>query len=605
MAFLIRVSEKSVREERARWLAVIGGFFFGIIFVRLAYLQIVRGRALAAASENNHTQILVEHAPRGRILDRNGKILADNQPVFVAFFSPLGLSPADLQLTLERLSPIVGLPRPELEHRLRAALRAKTMMRVSDRLTRDQAFLILQGRVHLPGVSLTIEEQRYYPNGPLASHALGYVGEITEEDLDQFSDKGYRSGDWIGKSGLERLYDPLLQGQNGGFLIEVDAWGRQVRVLQHLRPQAGKDLHLTLDKDLEDLAEKRLKETRRAGAAVVLNPRTGELLALASSPGFDPNSFLPTGKSEERTRLLNDPALPLYNRAIQALYPPGSTFKIITSLAELEERVLRPDVKFHCTGSLMLGLEKRVFRCWKKEGHGWMSFHRGLAESCDVYFYQVGLKLGAVLIEKYAKAAGLGQRTGVDLPSEKRGLLPMAWKASTRQYWVGGDTLNYAIGQGALQVTPLQMANVAALAGNRGVVWQPYLAAESRRFGEASQPLSQPRELLRVSASKQSWALLTDSLREVVRSGTGMAAQLASVQVAGKTGTAQAPKGEDHAWFVAYAPAELPTVACAVLVEHGGHGGAVAAPIARDLLAMALHAQPPPGRSGGPLTEVD
>src|SRR5258708_35719740 len=350
MAFLIRVSEKSFRAGRARWLTAIAVAFLGAIFVRLFYLQIIRGRAMEAASENNHTQILVEHAPRGRILDRNGKILADNRPVFVAFFSPLGLSSADLQVMRERLSPIVQLPKVELEHRLLAALRAKTMLRVSDRLSRDQAFQILQNRVHLPGVSLTIEEQRFYPEARLASHVLGYVGQITDEELEQFSDKGYHSGDWIGKTGLERLYDPLLQGQDGGFLMEVDALGRQVRVLQHLLPLAGKDLYLTLDKELEALAEKRLKETGHPGAAVVLNPVTGELLALASSPGYDPNSFLPSGRSEERSRLLNDPQLPLYNRAIQALYPPGSVFKIVSSLAALQEHGICTDDNLHCTG---------------------------------------------------------------------------------------------------------------------------------------------------------------------------------------------------------------------------------------------------------------
>jgi penicillin-binding protein 2 len=591
MPYLARTSEKSFRAERVYWLTAIAMVGISSLFLRLVYLQIIRGHALKMASDSNHTQILVEHAPRGRILDRNGKILADNQPVFVAFFSPIGLSPSDVQSNLERLAPIINVPKLELEHRFLAALRAKTMLRVSDRLSRDQAFRILQDRPHLPGVSLTIEQQRYYPEGTLASHILGYVGQITDQELDK--SEGYYPGDWIGKSGLERAYDDrVLQGQDGGVVMEVDARGRQVRILEPKLPVAGKDLILTIDKDLEALAEKRLKETRHPGAAVVLNPQTGEILALASSPGFDPNTFLPSGKSDERARLLNDPELPLYNRAIQALYPPGSTFKIITALAELEESHIDVDEKFHCTGSYTLGLEKRVFKCWKQPyGHSWVNFHRAFAESCDVYFYQIGQKLGAGLIEKYAKAAGLGQRTNADLPSEKKGLLPMAWKTSVGQHWMGGDTLNYAIGQGALQVTPLQMANVAALAANEGFVMQPYLAAESRRFGESSEKLNSPRELLRVAASKRTWRLLRDSLEEVVKSGTGVAAQLPGVSVAGKTGTAQAPKGKDHAWFVAYAPTDMPKLACAVFVEHGGHGGSTAAPIAHDLLELALGIQ--------------
>jgi penicillin-binding protein 2 len=590
MAFLIRISEKSLRASRARWLTVIAVTGLLLCFLRLVDLQIIRGRTLAAASENNHTQILVEHAPRGRILDRKGKVLADNQPVFVAFFSPLGLSAADLMGILDKLSPIVEVDRTDLEHRLMAAMRAKTMLRVSNRLTRDQAFLILQSRAHLPGVSLTIEEQRFYPEGKLASHVLGYVGQITDDELDQFADKGYHAGDWIGKTGLERLYDPLLQGQDGGFLMEVDALGRQVRILQHLLPQPGKDLHLTLDRDVEELAEKRLKETGHPGAAVVLNPQTGELLALASSPGFDPNSFLPSGKSGERSKLLNDPDLPLYNRAIQALYPPGSIFKIVTAMAELEQRAMETDERVHCTGSYTIGSEKRIFHCWQLKGHGWVNFERAMAQSCDVYFYQVGLKLGYGMIEKYAQAAGLGQRSGVDLPSEKKGLLPVDWKKRSNQHWQGGDTLNYAIGQGALQVTPLQMADVAALVANQGVIYQPYLAAESRRFGEESEKLTTPHELLRVTVAKRTWKVLRDALEEVVRSGTGAAAQIPGIAVAGKTGTAQATKGKEHAWFVSYAPADDAKIACAVVVEHGGHGGAVAAPIAHDLLALAIGA---------------
>jgi len=257
-------------------------------------------------------------------------------------------------------------------------------------------------------------------------------------------------------------------------------------------------------------------------------------------------------------------------------------------MANLDERGLSVDESVNCTGSFTMGSEKRIFHCWQLKGHGWVDFHKALAQSCDVYFYKVGIKLGPNLIEKYAKAAGIGQRTGVDLPSEKRGLLPLLWKASTHQHWMGGDTLNYAIGQGALQVTPLQMADLAALVANKGTIWQPYLAAESQRFGEEGEKLATPHELLRVDVSPNTWRVLREALEEVVQSGTGVASKLPGISVAGKTGTAQATKGKEHAWFVAYAPADVPKVATAVVVEHGGHGGAVAAPIAHDLLALAL-----------------
>jgi penicillin-binding protein 2 len=298
------------------------------------------------------------------------------------------------------------------------------------------------------------------------------------------------------------------------------------------------------------------------------------------------------GDSEERKALLSDPNLPLYNRTIQALYPPGSTFKIITSLAALESGSFDPSKDLRCDGSYILGKEKRVFHCWKLHGHGWVDFRKALAESCDVYFYQVGEDLGPEAIEEMAKKFGLGSLTGVDLPHEKKWPLPLAWKQSrthpSERYWHGGETLNYAIGQGALQVTPLQMADAVSAVASKGNLWQPYLVSESQRFGQFVERLGGPRMTGHVSISDRSWSLLRNGLVEVVRNGTGVASQIPGTDVAGKTGTAQVPKGKEHAWFVAYAPAEVPRVACAVVVEHGGHGGSIAAPIAHDLLAMVL-----------------
>ena len=591
MVFAVGFSHQSIRAARTRVLSAFALAALVSCFLRLAYLQLIRGRAFERASENNHTQILVERAPRGRILDRNGEVLADDQPVFVALFSPLGLDPQVFEPLAQRLSNILNIQGPELQKRIFAAVRAKSMMRISDRLNRAQAFQVLQDRIHLPGISLTIEEQRYYPKGETASHVLGYVGEITDDELDQFAEQGYHGGDWIGKSGLERLYDPSLHGQDGGFLIEVDARGRQVRVIRHVLPQAGKDLVLTLDQKVQELAEKELHETGHPGAAVVMNPQTGELYALASSPGFDPNLFMPLGDSVARQQLLSDPNLPLYNRTIQALYPPGSTFKIITSLAALESGSFDPDKKIYCDGTYTIGNEGRVFHCWKPHGHGWVDFKKAVAESCDVYFYQVGSDLGPEAIEEMAKHFGLGAVTGVDLPHEKKWELPFAYKTKHRQHWQGGDTLNYAIGQGALQVTPLQMANVVSMVANRGDLWQPFLVSESQRFGQFVEHLGSPKLINHIVLSDKSWALLHDAMDDVVAHGTGVAAQIKDTVVAGKTGTSQTTKGKEHAWFVAYAPEEKPRVSCAVVVEHGGHGGVAAAPIAHDLIAMVLEAK--------------
>lgn len=605
MVFAVGYSHLAIRAGRTRVLMAIAAMALLLCFSKLVYLQVVRGAALERASDKNHTQILVERAPRGRILDRSGVVLADDQPVFVALFSPLGIDATRFENVANVLSSILKIQGIDIQKRIFAAVKSKSMVRVSDRLTRQQAFQILQSRSHLPGVSLTIEEQRHYPFGKLASHMIGYVGQVNSAELEQFANLGYQPGDWIGKIGLERLYDPSLHGQDGGFLIEVDARGRQVRVLRHVMPQAGKDLVLTIDQKIQERAEKKLAETGHPGAAILMSPKTGELLALASSPGFDPNVFMPLGDSDERKAILqNTKEKPLLNRTLQALYPPGSTFKIITSLAMLERRTWDVDKKIFCGGSYTFGKEKRVFKCWKEHGHGWVSFERALAESCDVYYYQLGMDLGPEAIEEMARRFGLDAATRIDLPQEQKRPLPMAWKKTRPQtadrYWHGGETLNYAIGQGALQITPLQMASMMSTVASGGSMWQPYLVAESQRFGQFVETLGSPKLQNQISISDRSWTILKRALAEVVHNGTGVAAQLPGISVAGKTGTAQAAKGTgDHAWFVAYAPTENPEVACAVLVEHGGHGGSTAAPIARDLLAMALHVdQTGPVRSG-------
>jgi penicillin-binding protein 2 len=311
-------------------------------------------------------------------------------------------------------------------------------------------------------------------------------------------------------------------------------------------------------------------------------------------PGYNPNVFLPLGDSEERQRLIQDNDLkPLYNRAIQAFYPPGSTFKPISGLAALEHNAIKPEDKVFCSGSFTLGKERRIFKCWKPHGHGFVNFIQAMTESCDVYFYHLGLATGPNSIEAMAALFGLGKKTGIDLPNENSRPLPMALRGSRHEYWQGGHTLNYAIGQGDLLVTPLQMAQVTSILGNKGNIWQPYLATESRRFGEPPQPIGAPHLLSHIAISERALDLVREGMLQVVAKGTGLAAQLKDIEVAGKSGTAQASKGGDHAWFIAYAPAEEPKVACAVVVEHGGHGGVVSAPIVHDLMALALGVKAP------------
>ncbi|MDG1401726.1 MAG: penicillin-binding protein 2 [Candidatus Binatia bacterium] len=586
--------EELRRRSRVASLVVLG-FLVGLA-VRLFSLQVGDGQNWQDRSDVNRIRWERIAATRGRILDTHGQPLADNRPSFDIVLVPEDTK--NLDHTMAQVEDLVGreLRKPE---EIRAAARKRPPFEgiVIERDIDWASIVALETNEHrLPGVRLAVGPMRTYPEGDLASHILGYVGEVSEKDLS--NRQQYRPGDRIGKTGAEQMWESNLRGASGAQQIEVDARGRRLRVLSEAGGQRGESLYLTIDKRLQAFAEQLLDG--QEGSIIAIRPKTGEILAMASAPGYDPNQFARGIGNTDWRALLENELRPLNNRAVQGQYPPGSTFKVVTAAAALEEEIITPESKVFCGGSHKLG--NRTYRCWKRGGHGEMDLHDALAESCDVYFYQVGHKLGVDRIAAYAARFGLGEQTGIDLASEKRGLVPTRnWKKERYgESWYAGETLSVAIGQGFLLATPLQIANLAATIANGGLRMKPQLI--ERIESEDGETLfeMEPETRGRLGLQPKTLQQIREALRSVVhaRKGTGKAARLDTIEVAGKTGTAQVFKMgkeqiktdslarhlRDHAWFIAFAPVENPEIAIVVLIEHaGGGGGSRAAPLAHDL----------------------
>ena len=579
------------RHQRYRLFVALTLTGFGLTVLGLLRLQVVDGQKYAGLAKENRVRPEVLRAPRGTIYDRHGELLADSAPSFGIVFRPFPTE--STQRVLETMSPawlvrvgaMVELDSAEVRRRVNFA----NLTGQSALLKRDAPFAMLAGveetRSELPGIEVQVEPLRHYPYGTLAAHLLGYAGEISGPELDTLAAAGYRPGDLIGRTGVERSYEDILRGQDGVEYVVVNARGRRVSTLKESgarAPVPGQDLVLTLDLKVQRALEEAMADVPR-GAAVVLDPRDGGILGLVSRPAFDPNEFS-HGLSRTRWKELSEGgANPLLDRAIQGVYPPGSTFKIVTMTAALAHGVARADTRLApCSGGMNFG--GRWFACWDHRGHGSLDLVEALQHSCDVYFYQLGLKLGLSGLEETAKAMGLGARTGVDLPQEARGLIP-----STAYYdrrwgrgrWRSGLLLNLAIGQGELLLTPLQLALVVAEAASDGRPLRPHVVERiggARAFRPARP--TQPG----LPSEPAVWDPVHQAMELVVAAGTGGAARVPGVRVAGKTGTAQNPHGQDHALFVCYAPVDSPRVAVAIVVENAGHGGSIAAPRAGTML---------------------
>ncbi len=582
---------------------------FLALILRLIYLQIVMGEEYRRLSLNNSIRLQSVDPPRGLILDRAGMKLAENRPSFDISITPNDAGNVDA--VLQRLAAHLHVFPEELEAKVKngRGLAAFKPVLLKQDIGRDVLAAVEANKVDLPGVSVQVRLRRNYLYAHNASHVIGYLGEINISELKSGEYPGLRSGDYVGKFGVERTYEGYLRGEPGGRQVEVNANGQVMRVLRTVAAKPGLNVQLTLHRELQQKTESLLEGV--AGAAVAVNPENGNILALASSPAFNQNAFVSGIAPDTWETLISNPFRPLENKAIQGEYPPGSTYKIITALAGLEEKVIDENTVFDCAGSLQFG--EREYRCWKKEGHGRVDIKRALAESCDVFFYRTGQRLGVDRLAWYAKACGLGTRTGIGLDQESRGLVPSSiWKRKRFGVpWQDGETLSVAIGQGYNLATPLQMALVAAAVGNGGLRFQPAILERvlSVEGNVVFQSTAQPAGRLPVSA--RNLKLVQEGIWAAVNGdhGTARRARLNDIEVAGKTGTSQVigrrmgtdskddfipPHLRPHAWFVCYAPYGAPKIAIAVLVENGEHGASAAAPIAREMVKTYLR----PGTGG-------
>jgi penicillin-binding protein 2 len=571
-----------------------------LLGLRLWHLQIREGPYYRDLSENNRTrQVLLEPA-RGLIYDRHGVLLANNVPSFSLYVTLEDVK--DRDALIQQLTDLLGLD-PTLVRKKMTTKGSKLLPRkIKDHMTLRDATLVESHRLDLPGVMIQVESQRNYPGGVTAAHLLGYVGEVSADQLEKPEFVDLHQGSIVGQYGVEKSYDRHMRGTAGQKSVEVDALGHEKKASVVERPQAGNDLYLTIDVRLQKVAEDLLGEEQ--GAIVALDPNSGDILAMASRPGFDPNLLSRELTAKQWVEIVQDEGRPLNNRASQGQYPPGSTFKIPMAVAALETNTMSPSSTVFCNGGYQFG--KRLYHDWKASGHGYVNLHNALVHSCDVYFYTIGQRMGIDVMAEFGKDFGLGKATGVELPSERSGIMPStAWKQKAKnEQWLPGETISAAIGQGYVTVTPLQMASLVGTVANNGVSYRPRLvqAVMDRTSGNLQELPAVPRG--KINAKPETFRVIKEALAEVVTKGTATKAKSSMVTIGGKTGTAQVAalrtgpeenipkKFRDHAWFVAFAPVESPKIAVVVLAEHMGHGGAAAAPLAKEVIETYMKLTP-------------
>ena len=571
---------------------------FAVLFVRLFYLQVIAGNEFRRLSENNCIRLQAIDPQRGLIFDRNGTLLVDNRPSF-----DLGIILNDakpLENTIQNLSNYTSIPLEEIKCKIAQKKGAyyKPVILKQD-IGRNLLALIEAHKFDLPGVVVNVKPVRHYIYSHIAAHLTGYLGEINSDELKSSKYTGCRSGDFIGRFGVEKEYDSFFRGRLGGRQVEVNATGQVVRILKTVNSIPGHNIYLTIDYLLQQKAEELL--AGRAGAVVAMIPSSGEILVMASSPSFDQNSFVSGMSHKEWDSLITNQFRPMENKAIQGEYPPASTYKIITAIAGLEEGVIDENTTFFCPGYYRYG--GRVYRCWKKPGHGSADVIKAITESCDVFFYQVGQKLGIDRLAWYAKACGLGSSTSIHLDHESVGLVPTAnWKKlRTGVAWQSGETLSVAIGQGYNLATPLQMLVLISAVANGGTRYKPLIVKTIRTAEDEIVVKNTPVIVGKLPVSSKTMELVKKGLWKVVndRKGTAWKSRLDDMEFCGKTGTAQVVGREKvdslsqeektfflkpHAWFVAYGPSVDPKIAVSVIIEHGEHGSSAAAPIARGII---------------------
>src|SRR5688500_13688271 len=586
MSSLVRNRERrDAMASRVRILSALGGVALAVVAGAYWITQGIRGPEYRELAENNRLRRIPIRAPRGVIYDRGTRPLAENVPSYNLLLAPEATE--DLEASLAFAARILDGDAPTL-HALQAKARRERPAEpalIAENLTLAQvARFELAGLEH-PEFDIDVQHVRLYRHRDQTAHVLGYLSEVGPDDI-AASGGAYKRGDVMERKGVERQYEPVLRGVDGERVVVVDSRGRGVAEFRRSAPDAGTDLHLALDLDLQQTAQRLLQD--KIGAVVAMDPRNGEILAMASSPAYDPNIFARRLRADDWNKLIEDPHHPLQNRAIQNYHSPGSTFKIVMALAGLSEGLVSTQSRVYCGGGA--SFYGRRFRCWKQQGHGSVDLHQAIKQSCDVYFYTLGQRLGIERIGKYARLFGWGELTGIDMAGEKEGLVPgEEWSQRVRKHkWYPGETISVSIGQGPLLVTPLQMAVMMSAVANGGRLPTPHLAQSS----------APPRQVRGIAPA--AWEPVREALRAVVDSGTGYQARVPGLSIGGKTGTVQvvaqhtwkmkdlAFEQRDHAWFIAFAPVDAPELVVSVFVEHGGAGSQAAAPIAKAVYEAFL-----------------
>jgi penicillin-binding protein 2 len=588
--------------------AILVIFCFLALWLRVWYLQVLKGTDFMGLSENNRVRLVSLPSYRGEITDRNGVTLASIRPSFNLYITPEDVQ--DLGETLNTLKGKIDFDISKVKNDIRQSQPFSDVLVKAD-IQRDQVAFVEENNRLLSGIRLKVEPLRNYLYQDLAAHIVGYLGEIDKNQLKM--EPGYQMGDMVGKEGIEILFEEEMKGHKGYKEVEVDVAGRELTILRKNPPQSGSHLVLTLDIRIQKVLEQLMTGTNEKpinGSAVVMKVQTGEILAITSKPSFDPNLFASGISVQQWRKLISNDQHPLQNKAIDGQYPPGSVYKIVAAYAVLEEQVMTPEDTVFCPGYYRLG--RRNYRCWKRGGHGTMNLHDALVQSCDVYFYTVGHRMGIDTLGRYARILGLGKLTQINLIGEKPGLVPTKdWKLKARgQAWLAGETISASIGQGFNLVTPIQQARLVATVANGGMLLKPYLVRQIRdKDGRVIKEIF-PNIQGKLESRPETLPLIRQALLGVVheKRGTGWRARLKSIKIAGKTGTVQVValkrrakdeeipyKHRDHAWFVAFAPYQNPEIAVAVIVEHGGHGGVAAAPIASKIIEVynKLYSPPP------------
>lgn len=588
------------------------GVLMAILVARTFYLQVWKHEHFDTLAESNRIFVVPIVPNRGVITDRNGVVLARNYAGYTLELPPEKIP--DLNATIAEIGKLVEIKPKELRRfkKLMSERRSLQTLPLKTRLTDEQLARFAAQLYRFPGVEIKARLFREYPLSETTSHLLGYIGRINQQELDDLEKKNlisnYMGSDYIGKTGIEERYEKELHGVTGFEQIEVDAGGRAVRLLSRTPPQSGKDLQLTLDAELQKVAEEAFGDYR--GALVAIDPSNGEILSFVSKPGYDPNLFIDGIDTESWDALNNSPDVPLNNRALRGQYPPGSTIKPFMALAGLHYDVRSPAYSISDPGYYMLPGSSHQYRDWKTGGHGKVDLFKSIVVSCDIYYYGLATELGIDRMHEYLEQFGFGKQTGIDLKGETSGLLPSSeWKMKRyQQIWYPGDTVSAGIGQGYNLVTPLQLAFATATLANDGVAFRPHLVKDIQHASHEKTAAPEPLYDLHIPAKHL--ALVKDAMQAVVKPGGTAVGAFWGVPyaVAGKTGTAQVigiKQGEkyeahkvseynrDHAWFIAFAPADKPRIALAVLVENGGHGGSTAAPIARKVLDYYLLGKKP------------